>query len=76
MRNARGGATAEVRHAYQHVGARVEGGEEGVHQRPDVGSADSDIVQEGEFQGDIDDRTPWMKSARQGKATIASCVSK
>ena len=31
---------------------------------------------EGEFSEDVDDRTDWMRSGRQGKATVASCVSK
>ena len=43
-----------------------------------AGSDEDDEVLkgEGEFSEDVDDRTIWMRNGRQGKATVASCVSK
>lgn len=38
---------------------------------------DEEVVKgEGEFSDEVDDRTIWMRNGRQGKATVASCVSK
>jgi hypothetical protein len=42
-----------------------------------AGDGDDETLKgEGEFSDELDDRTDWMRSGRQGKATIASCVSK
>jgi hypothetical protein len=42
-----------------------------------AGDGDDEVLKgEGEFSDELDDRTDWMRSGRQGKATIASCVSK
>jgi len=40
------------------------------------GEDDEVLKGEGEFSEEVDDRTDWMRSGRQGKATVASCVSK
>ena len=53
----------------------------GMHSRTAYEAAGSDeddevLKGEGEFSEDVDDRTIWMRNGRQGKATVASCVSK
>jgi hypothetical protein len=42
-----------------------------------AGMGEAEVLKgEGEFSDEVDDRTDWMRSGRQGKATVASCVSK
>lgn len=53
----------------------------GMRNRPAYEAAgmdeDEEVVKgEGEFSDEVDDRTIWMRNGRQGKATVASCVSK